>query len=92
MKAYLLSASAGVLVGAIYALLNVRSPAPPFVALVGLLGILVGEQAVPIAQRWLQQQPITAHWLGETCRPHVFGELPRPGAPLSRDASRSDAS
>uniref|UniRef100_UPI0038F63891 DUF1427 family protein n=1 Tax=Streptomyces turgidiscabies TaxID=85558 RepID=UPI0038F63891 len=47
MKIYLLSLGAGLLVGVIYSLLNVRSPAPPLVALVGLLGILAGEQVVP---------------------------------------------
>lgn len=46
MKPYLLSLGAGLLVGALYALLNVRSPAPPVIALLGLLGILIGEQAV----------------------------------------------
>jgi xanthosine utilization system XapX-like protein len=35
----------------VYAALDVRSPAPPVVALVGLLGILVGEQARPLVQR-----------------------------------------
>ena len=40
MKLYLLSLGAGLLVGIVYSLLNVRSPAPPVVALVGLLGIL----------------------------------------------------
>jgi XapX domain-containing protein len=38
MKVYLLSLGAGLLVGVIYYLLNVRSPALPLVALVGLLG------------------------------------------------------
>ncbi|WP_164311660.1 DUF1427 family protein, partial [Streptococcus pneumoniae] len=47
MKLYLLSLAVGLMVGAIYALVGVRSPAPPVVALVGLLGILVGEQLVP---------------------------------------------
>ena len=46
MKIYLMSLSVGVLVGVIYSLLNVRSPAPPVVALVGLLGILIGEQEI----------------------------------------------
>ena len=46
MKPYLISLAAGVLIGVIYGLLNVRSPAPPYVALLGLLGILLGEQAV----------------------------------------------
>src|SRR5882672_11097250 len=41
MRIYLLSLGAGLLVGIVYSLLNVRSPAPPVVALVGLLGILV---------------------------------------------------
>lgn len=42
MSALLISLAAGVLIGLIYALLNVRSPAPPAVALVGLLGMIVG--------------------------------------------------
>lgn len=46
MKPYLVSLAVGILAGAIYALLRVRSPAPPVIALVGLLGMLVGEQGV----------------------------------------------
>ena len=42
MKLYVLSLAAGLLVGIVYSLIQVRSPAPPLVALVGLLGILVG--------------------------------------------------
>ncbi|MCW8383558.1 DUF1427 family protein [Streptomyces justiciae] len=34
---------AGTLVGALYAALRVKAPAPPPVALAGLLGILVGQ-------------------------------------------------
>ena len=37
MKAYLISLGAGLLVGLVYSLLNVRSPAPPVIALIGLL-------------------------------------------------------
>ncbi len=48
MKIYLMSLGAGLLVGVIYSLINVRSPAPPVVALVGLLGILIGEQLPPL--------------------------------------------
>lgn len=40
MKLYLLSLGAGLLVGVLYSLMNVRSPAPPVIALIGLLGIL----------------------------------------------------
>jgi XapX domain-containing protein len=49
MKPYLVCLAVGVLVGALYALLRVRSPAPPVIALVGLLGMLIGEQGVGLA-------------------------------------------
>ena len=43
---YAVSALAGVGVGVIYGLITVRSPAPPIIALLGLLGMLAGEAAV----------------------------------------------
>lgn len=48
---YLASLAAGLLAGFLYSLLGVRSPAPPTIALIGLLGILLGEQALPTAKR-----------------------------------------
>jgi len=45
MSTGLNSLAAGVLIGLLYALLKVRSPAPPALALIGLLGMLAGEQA-----------------------------------------------
>lgn len=44
MMAFLISAAVGLLVGLIYGVLSVKSPAPPLIALIGLLAILVGEQ------------------------------------------------
>ncbi|MEM6162593.1 DUF1427 family protein [Erwinia sp. P6884] len=44
MSPLLISLGAGVLIGLMYALLNVRSPAPPAIALVGLLGMIIGSQ------------------------------------------------
>lgn len=76
MKVYLLSLGAGLLVGVIYGLLNVRSPAPPVIALVGLLGILLGEQVVPVVKRMIAGHSISAAWHGEACGQHVFGQLP----------------
>ena len=76
MKVYVLSLAAGLLVGVIYGVLNVRSPAPPVVALVGLLGILIGEQLVPLAKRLVSSEPISAAWVRETCVPPIFGQLP----------------
>ena len=53
MKPYLISLAAGLLMGLLYNLLNVRSPAPPAIALVGLLGLVLGEQALPLARQLL---------------------------------------
>jgi XapX domain-containing protein len=76
MKMYLLSLAAGLLVGIIYSLLDVRSPAPPLVALVGLLGILAGEQVIPVAKQLLAGAPLHVAWHRAKCTPHLFGELP----------------
>ncbi|MHA0865653.1 DUF1427 family protein [Enterobacter wuhouensis] len=46
MSTGLISLAAGVLIGLMYAVLKVRSPAPPALALIGLLGMLAGEQAM----------------------------------------------
>lgn len=75
MKVYLISLAVGVLVGVIYALLNVRSPAPPVVALVGLLGILIGEQIPPLVKHLYHDIPASVSWLKQI-KPHVFGRLP----------------
>jgi XapX domain-containing protein len=48
---YLASLLMGVAVGVAYGLVQVRSPAPPLIALVGLLGMLAGQQAVDLAKR-----------------------------------------
>ena len=77
MKPYLLSLAIGLLVGVIYSLFGVRSPAPPVIALVGLLGILVGEQLPPLVRQVLDRNPGASSWLQHQVRPHMFGELPR---------------
>lgn len=84
MRIYLLSLGAGLLVGVVYGLLNVRSPAPPVVALVGLLGILLGEQVIPVAKRLLAGHPLSVSALREECAQHLFGRLP--GRDAGRDA------
>jgi XapX domain-containing protein len=43
---FTISLGIGVVVGLGYGMLRVRSPAPPPVALVGLLGMLVGQQVI----------------------------------------------
>jgi XapX domain-containing protein len=76
MRTYLLSLGAGLLVGVVYSLLNVRSPAPPVVALIGLLGILVGEQIIPVAKQMVGGSHLAAAWRQSHCTSHIFGLLP----------------
>ncbi|MBB3355236.1 hypothetical protein CO660_19610 [Rhizobium sp. L9] len=78
MKIYLMSLGAGLLVGTVYSLLNVRSPAPPVIALIGLLGILVGEQIIPFAKTLWRNEPAAISWVHQI-KPHIFGHLPRGG-------------
>jgi XapX domain-containing protein len=76
MKPYLVSLGVGLLVGVIYALFNVRSPAPPIIALVGLLGILLGEQIPPLIKQTLKVEKTTS-WMHDQVKPHMFGQLPK---------------
>jgi XapX domain-containing protein len=45
MKALFISFMVGMVVGVVYGVIRVKSPAPPIVALLGLLGMVLGEQA-----------------------------------------------
>ena len=76
MKASLLSFGAGLVVGVVYSLLGVRSPAPPVVALIGLLGILLGEQIVPVGRELIAGTSVGAAWRQARCGQHVFGAMP----------------
>lgn len=80
MKPYLLSLGAGLLVGALYALLNVRSPAPPVIALLGLLGILIGEQAVSGARGLVGRASASASAAAAQPREQPASLAPAPGA------------
>ncbi len=82
MKPYLLALGIGLMVGAIYSLLGTRSPAPPAIALLGLLGMLLGEQAVPLAMQVLRGQEVVAFWK-KNCAARVTGLPPasEPAAP-----------
>lgn len=86
MKVYLISLGAGLLVGIIYSLISVRSPAPPVVALLGLLGMLIGEQLPPLVRNLLSKESVLQSWHHQV-KPHVFGHLPRGARPVGDEAS-----
>ena len=73
MKIYLLSIAVGLLVGVIYGALGVRSPAPPIVALLGLLGILVGEQLAFAVKRHVEGKLVNTAWVVAECVPKITG-------------------
>jgi XapX domain-containing protein len=91
VKAYFLSLAVGILVGVVYALFQVRSPAPPVIALVGLLGILAGEQMPSLIKRAWANDPPAASWLADQVKPHAFGSMPT-ARPSSSGAPSDGAS
>lgn len=79
LKSYVISLGVGVLAGLIYGLIDVNSPAPPVIALLGLFGMLVGEQLVPLAQRLIRREPVTLAWFRHDCVPKISGTAPPEG-------------
>ncbi len=77
---YLVSLLVGVAVGVAYALIGVRSPAPPLVALFGLLGIVAGEQGV----LWIKAQIAERHAAA------VLSPAPEPHGGSRRDTVSGD--
>jgi len=62
-KPYAISLAIGLVVGVIYALLNTRSPAPPVIALLGLLGMLLGETVTSWIKAKMTLSEAAAHCL-----------------------------
>ena len=82
LKSYLVSLMAGLLAGVIYGAMQVHSPAPPVIALLGLFGMLVGEQLIPVGRRLLNRQPVTLAWFRHECVPKISGTPPPEGKNL----------
>ena len=75
MKVLFLSFIVGLGVGVLYGLIRVKSPAPPIVALLGLLGMVLGEQF----GTWIQTKKLDVSRAASVClvgerydRPHPF--------------------
>ena len=63
MKVLCLSFVVGLGVGVLYGLLRVKSPAPPIIALVGLLGMVLGEQF----GTWIQTKKLDVPRMVSVC-------------------------
>ncbi|WP_156410334.1 DUF1427 family protein [Bosea sp. Root381] len=78
MHPYLISLVVGLGVGVAYGLVSVRSPAPPIIALLGLLGMLAGEAGV----QWLKGH---ANVLQACLHEKSFALRPSDKAPKNND-------
>ncbi len=78
MRIYIVALAAGIAVGFFYGCLGVRSPAPPVVALVGLFGISIGEQILPVGQHLLAGHSVRAAWTRAFAHHHIFRIVARP--------------
>jgi XapX domain-containing protein len=63
MKVLFLSFVVGLGVGVLYGLIRVKSPAPPIVALLGLLGMVLGEQV----GTWVQTKKLDVSRAASVC-------------------------
>ncbi len=63
MKVFFVSFAVGLGVGVIYGLIRVKSPAPPIVALLGLLGMVFGEQL----GIWIQTKKLNVSHAASVC-------------------------
>ncbi len=85
MKSMLISLIVGLFVGLLYGLIRVKSPAPPIIALLGLLGMVMGEQL----GTWAIAKKVSVAHAAATClygkhwdkRPEVASSVTAPIQP-----------
>ena len=74
---YIISLGVGFGVGLLYWLLKVQSPAPPLIALAGLLGMVLGEHAIPVVKAQFFAQTTTV----EVAERQQGGPAQKPATP-----------
>jgi len=83
MKVLFISFVVGLGVGILYGLIRVKSPAPPIVALLGLLGMVIGEQF----GIWVQTKKLDVSPAASVCLVGVRGDSNALGFNWSRRLS-----
>jgi len=78
MKVLLVSFAVGLLVGVFYGAIRVKSPAPPIVALLGLLGMVLGEQL----GTWILAKKVTLAQAASACLVTKHWDQPAPAQPV----------
>ncbi|CAB3805601.1 hypothetical protein LMG28614_06236 [Paraburkholderia ultramafica] len=78
---YIISLGVGFGVGLLYGLLKVQSPAPPLIALAGLLGMVLGEHAIPVVKaQFFAQAPAQTVQVAKQMNDGVAQKPLTPGA------------
>ena len=86
MKVLFISFLVGLGVGAIYGLIRVKSPAPPIVALLGLLGMVVGEQL----GGWILEKKISLTHAASICLVGKHWEQQANAQPVAQPQRHAD--
>jgi XapX domain-containing protein len=63
MKDLFISFAVGAFVGLLYGVIKVKSPAPPIIALLGLLGMVLGEQV----GTWVHTKKVNVNHAAAAC-------------------------
>jgi XapX domain-containing protein len=72
MKDMFISFAVGAVVGLLYGVIKVKSPAPPIIALLGLLGMVIGEQV----GGWVHTRNANVAHAATTCLSGKHWDLP----------------
>lgn len=51
-----LALATGIVIGVVFQSLKIPSPAPPFLGLLGLIGMFLGQRLIPWIQLWLSRK------------------------------------
>lgn len=80
MKDLFISFAVGAFVGLLYGVIKVKSPAPPIIALLGLLGMVLGEQI----GTWVHTRKVNVTHAAATC---LTGKHWDPPARVAKEVS-----
>jgi XapX domain-containing protein len=86
MKVLLVSFAVGLFVGVLYGVIRVKSPAPPIVALLGLLGMVLGEQF----GGWILVKKVTLKQAASACLVAKHWDQPATARPVVQVQSPGD--
>ena len=86
MKVLFISFAVGLIVGVLYGVIRVKSPAPPIVALLGLLGMVLGEQF----GSWILTKKISLSHAAQVCLVGKHWDQPTSAQPVVQPQPHAD--